>query len=183
MFLVRHIWCQAGEFQTLVGQTDYDKGIQGGYGLCVTRWLSLLSTQLIAVNYLKVVSEHRVCAKFMCQIQEVIQGPLSSKVYCLMSGGSNDEKQKKKKEREIVDKGLESTANTAGIQRRRCYWVVDRRWLSWKKRTWFGILNQGKIALAKKRREEIWRSGKQMAKSRVSEEPSKMIVVNEELIK
>ena len=76
-----------------------------------------------------------------------------------MSGGSNDEKQKRKKkkkrEREIVDKGLESTANTAGIQRRRCYWAVDRRWLSWKKRTWFGILNQGKIALAKKRRKEI----------------------------
>ena len=97
MFLVRHIWCQVGEFQTLVGQTDYDQGIGGGYGLCVTRWLSLLSTQFIAVNYPKVVIEHRVCAKVMCQIQEVIQGTLSSKVYCLKSGGTNGEKQKKKK--------------------------------------------------------------------------------------
>ena len=36
-----------------------------------------------------------------------------------------------------------------------------------------------KIALAKKRRNEIPRSGKGMAKKRVSEEPSKTIVVSE----
>ena len=75
---------------------------------------------------------------------------------------------------------MEHTANTAGIQRRKMLvGCRQARWLSWEKRTWFGTLNQGKIALAKKRRKEIQGSGKGMAKSRVSEEPSKMIVVSE----
>lgn len=52
---------------------------------------------------------------------------------------------KKKREREIVDKGLESTANTAGIRRRRCYWAVDEMAFLGRKEIWFGILNQVRL--------------------------------------